>query len=481
MKSIVAQVFHIAQTTPERIALSDGKLNITYRQLAGGVMFAYQELLTKHHLQKGECIILVANKQISFVYTYLAAHLSGVIVVPVDPESNEKRFSIIYKKVQPRIVIGFSKYENSVDIDSFNGKCEYSYEEIDFPEMNDIADIIFTTGTTGAPKGVILTHNNITAAAQNINSFINNAEDDVELLALPISHSFGLGRLRCVLIKGASLILLGSFVNVKRFYRFIEEFRVSGLAMVPASWAFLRKMSGERLSEYARQLHYIEIGSAPMPIKDKKLLCTLFPDTRICMHYGLTEASRSAFIEFHTDYDHLNTIGKETPGMKISIMDEQGNPCKNGEEGEICVKGDAVTKGYFHEPEITNQLYWGEYFRTGDWGVIDKNGYITLKSRKKELINVGGKKVSPVEVEEELLQIEGIADCACVGVPDENGILGEVVKAFLVLKDPNLNITLVNSLISEKLEVYKLPTQYAIINEIPRTSSGKVQRLLLKK
>lgn len=481
MKSIVEQVFHIAQRTPRRLALTDGKRSISYGQLFRGVAYASKKLETEYRLRQGDCIILAANKQISFVYTYLAAHLSGIIVVPIDPETNEKRFSIISDKVRSKLTVGFSSYKSSIDLESFNGEMDFLYEGIVFPESDAIADIIFTTGTTGIPKGVTLTHENIAAAAGNINTFIQNTEDDIELLALPLSHSFGLGRLRCVLSKGAGLVLLGGFVNMKRFYRFIEEYKVSGLAMVPAGWAFIKKMSGERLGDYARQFHYMEIGSAPMPVADKELLCRLFPHTRICMHYGLSEASRSTFMEFHTDHAHLATVGRETPGMSVIILDEQGKPCRTGEEGELCVKGKVVTKGYYRDPEITARSYWGDYFRTGDWGVVDDNGYISLKSRKKELINVGGRKVSPAEVEEVLMQVGGIADCACVGMPDKHGVLGEVVKAFIVLSDKDLDITKINDRISGKLEAYKLPASYSVIDEIPRTSSGKIQRLLLKK
>lgn len=479
-RSIVEELFDIAQKVPEKIALIDGKHTVNYNQLVQGIIYAAQQLKYNYQLKEKDCIILAANKQISFVYTYFAAHLLGIIVVPIDPETNDKRFSFIKNKIQPKLIIGFSNSAESIDLNNFIGEANFNHDDIKFPALDNIADVIFTTGTTGIPKGVILTQSNIAAAAHNINSFIQNKKEDIELLALPISHSFGLGRLRCVLLKGASLVLLGSFVNMKRFYRFIDLYKVSGLAMVPASWAFIKKMSGNRLSDYANQLHYIEIGSAPMPMEDKELLCKQFPKTRICMHYGLTEASRSAFIEFHTDYDHLNTVGHETPGMSIAIFNEQGHLCTTGEEGEICVKGDAVTKGYYNDPINTKESYWNEYFRTGDWGSIDSEGYITLKSRKKELINVGGKKVSPLEIEEALKQVTGIVDCACIGVPDSNGVLGEVVKAFIVLSNEDIDIPFINNCISTKLEAYKRPALYSIINEIPRTSSGKIQRLLLK-
>jgi long-chain acyl-CoA synthetase len=144
------------------------------------------------------------------------------------------------------------------------------------------------------------------------------------------------------------------------------------------------------------------------------------------------------------------------------------------------VKGDAVTKGYYKSDAINAQSYWGDYFRTGDWGTMDAEGYITLKSRKKELINVGGKKVSPIEVEDALRTIPAIQDCACVGIPDKNHVMGEVVKAFIVTSQSDLDYTQISQLLGKQLEAYKVPMEYEIIDSIPRTSSGKIQRLLLK-
>lgn len=486
MKSIVEQIFIFASFHPEKIALIEEGKTISYQELIQKIINSKRILKEKFCLQCGDRILLSASKQPGFVYVYFAAHLSGIIVVPVDLETNPGRLTFILQKTTPSLIVGFDSLEDGhchIDFSSFESECVTDDGVISFPDIEDVADIIFTTGTTGDPKGVILTHKNISASAFNINTFIQNTEKDLELLALPISHSFGLGRMRCVLSKGATLVLLGSFVNVKRFYRFIEDYKVSGLALVPASWAFLKKMSGVRLGEYAQRLRYIEIGSAPMPIEDKYLLMQLLPHTRICMHYGLTEASRSAFIEFHSEIDKLNTVGKATPNVTIKIKDEKGIDVVAGYEGEICVKGDSVTSGYWQDAISDQQVFWRDYFRTGDWGVIDAEGYLSLKSRKKELINVGGKKVSPIEVETILLQQEGIMECACIGITDPNQVLGEVVKAFLVREDGAdfLTVDEIKKGLEGKLEAYKLPVEYEWIDSIPKTASGKIQRMLLNK
>ena len=479
MISIVEQVLEYGKTNPEKTALSDGKSSKTYDQLTRNIFYAKKILSEKYCLKKGDSIIIAADKQPDFVALYFACHICGIITLPIAPDTNPNRYQLIKKKIGPKMIVGFKDEDESVlhaSLSDFLGEAER--EEVSV-ELNDIADIMFTTGTTGEPKGVQLSQRNIAAAARNINTFIQNKSSDIEMIALPISHSFGIGRMRCALSNGQTVILLGSFANTKRFFRFMEEFGVNGFGMVPASWAFLKKMSGMKIADYKNQLHYVEIGSAPMPKEEKLALIEALPNTRICMHYGLTEASRSAFMEFHEYKDRLDTVGKQSPNMFITIRDENGKEVENGIEGEICVRGDAVTRGYLNLPK--EESFWGDNFRTGDWGVRDNDGYISLKSRKKELINIGGKKVSPIEVEEVLMKFDFVRDCACIGVSDPEGVLGEVVKAFIVTDEPDkVRYDLIDPLIGKSLEGYKHPLSYEVIDAIPKTSSGKIQRLLLK-
>ena len=357
---------------------------------------------------------------------------------------------------------------------------QINLDNFETPELSQIADILFTTGTLGIPKGVTLSYSNLSAAARNINTFIGNTNDDIELIALPMSHSFGLGRLRCALSIGATIVLLGTFANVKRFFSEIKRNHVTMFAMVPASWNFIKRMSGEYIKSFSDQLKFIEIGSSFMPIEDKKLLMKLLPHTRICMHYGSTEASRSAFMEFHSFKDNLDSIGLASPNCQIDIFLPDGKIAPCGCEGEICVKGAHVTSAYWNASiECFASDFYGDFFRTGDCGFKDEKGNIYLKSRIKEMINVGGKKVAPMEIEDILNTIDGIKDSACVGIPDPENMLGEVVKAYIVT-DTLITDDEIMSYIRSRLEVYKWPVAIERISAIPKTASGKIQRLLLK-
>lgn len=481
MKTIEEQIFDQVQNTPDKVALISGDTEITYSQLWDYCLCAAEKLKQDYHLKKGDRVILSAAGNIEFVYAYFGVHIAGGICVPIDPDTNQTRFEYIEKSTTPVCVMGLLhnvKKETIPFTDVVNGTSKATYI---VPEQSQVADILFTTGTTGAPKGVALSYNNLSAAARNINAFIGNTSTDVELLALPVSHSFGLGRLRCTLSKGATVVMLGTFANVKKFFKEMDRCQVTMFAMVPASWGFIKKMSGKYIGKFADQLKFIEIGSSFMPVEDKELLMSLLPNTRICMHYGSTEASRSAFMEFHTYKDNLLSIGKASPNVEIKIFTSQGTPAALGEEGEVCVKGEHVTCSYWNEtPERFASDFYDGYFRTGDCGTMDAEGNIYLKSRIKEMINVGGKKVSPMEVEDILNTIPGIKESACIGIPDPGIVLGEVVKAFIVADD-NLSDEEIIQQLRPQLEVYKLPVEIERINAIPKTGSGKIQRLSLKK
>jgi len=471
-----------AQLHGDKIAVKSGSDVATYAKLRAMIMAAAEYYKSLPGFDRGKTIILSAGKQIEFVYAYFGAHMAGLTVAPVAEDINPTRFDYICKALKPFIAIGFDVLTTDIakiPLAKFKTLDPYADAALLFPKPPDIADILFTTGTTGAPKGVPLTFANELAAANQINTFIRNQTDDIELLSLPVSHSFGLGRLRCCLVNGQTIILLGNFANVKRLFRTIEEEHITGFSMVPASWKFLQKMVGDRLADFAGQLKYIELGSSFFSEDDKRHLASLFPRTRVTMHYGLTEASRSCFMEFHADDAHLSSVGKASPNVDIAIFNERGEKLPAGQEGEICVKGAHVMNGYLDQ-DNTNTFY-GEHFRTGDCGVMTIDGYVYLKSRIKELVNVGGKKVAPVEVDEQILKIPGVADCACVGVPDPDGVLGEVVKGCVV-KQPDSDLTFdqISAALVGKLESYKIPVVWQWIDVVPKTHNGKIQRGLLK-
>ena len=477
VENIEQAIWNNALTQPDKIALiSDGR-QITYRQLWNGIVAAQQHF-RQLQLSEKAVILIAASKHPGFVSAYFGAHLAGIPIAPIDPKTNSDRLSHILSKLHPVLGIGLTAPKVPLSEEpelyaTFYDR-ENAFSEVQWPTSEEVADILFTTGTTGEPKCVPLTHRNILSAVNNINGYLQNKPTDVELLALPISHSFGLGRLRCALTNGQTLLLFGSIMGLPKIYRAFETYGVTGFCMVPSIWRMIRDTGIQR---YASQLNYIELGSAFLSPDEKIELSYSFPNTRVCMHYGLTEASRSVFLDFHRNADNLAAVGKPVPGVQIAIFDEQGRKMPDGEPGEVCVAGDHVMSGYLH---ISNaDVFYGDYFRTGDWGFL-REGFLYLLGRQKELINVGGEKLNPLEIENVIKTVKGVRDCACIGVPDPDGILGEVVKAFIVRSEETLTFEDISRAITGRIETYKFPKIYEWRDAIPMTASGKIQRLKLK-
>lgn len=475
---LLKAIFANSKTLDDKIAVKVDQQEITYKLLWINILKS-ASLLKSFGINHKDRIILSAHKHPNFIYLYFAAQLLGITNVVIDTESNKERLRFIENKTSPKYSFGYisdsipSHLLEDLDLDD---QSPYHLNDANGITLEDTAEIIFTTGTTGEPKGVCLSHANIFSSATNINHFIGNDENDIEVLGLPICHSFGLGRIRCSILAGGTIIILSNFGDVRKFFKTIETFKATGFGVVPAAWNYIRKISGTRIKKFADQIKYIEIGSAPMSIETKKEMIDLFPNTRICMHYGLTEASRSCFIEFHDNY-HLNSIGRPVSNqVEIEIFDSEGNTVLDGNSGEICVKGNMVSSHYLEEkPE--DRYRFGDFIRTGDTGYKDQDGYLYLIGREKEIINVGGKKVSPLEVEETICSL-GVGDCVCVPLPDD--LLGEKVKCFIQQDSTNLSFEEIEKELRTNLESFKIPAVFEWIKEIPKTSSGKKQRLLLR-
>lgn len=445
--TIVERIYRNSLQFPDKPAIVCNDTILSYSNLWHKILESANSILEKN--PKGSRITYKASLSESFVAQYFGIHLAQCVNVPVDNDISSDRFLEICNEV---------KLNNLPHISNF------LKDHLVFPDEDLNADIMFTTGTTGKPKGVLLSHKNLCCAVDNINAFIGNNVDDVELIALPLAHSFGLGRLRCVLSKGGTVVLFNGFANVKKLFESIENHHCTGFAFVPAAWNYIQRISGDKISKFASQLRYIEIGSSYMSVESKQKLMSLLPNTRICMHYGLTEASRSTFLSFFDDKEHLNSIGKPAQNTDIKVF----------EDGEIGVRGQHVFHKYLNDVPAD---FRDSYFLTGDCGKIDENGYIYLTGRKKEIINIGGKKVSPIEVESVLNTFPAIVESCCVGVQDD--VYGEVVKAYIVV-NKEFDNTLLRKFLKDKLETYKIPSSFQIVDSLPKTKSGKIQRLELK-
>ncbi len=487
---VYRQILAQAEAARAKAAIVSERRSISYTELAAKVRSTAAAFVQHFGISAGDRIVMQAQSNADFVCAYLAAHSIGAICVPLHPHTSKERLSDILDRVSPRMLLAESSIPQP-GFDSIHFSDLVTDEKVsntfvaDADISNDqTADILFTTGTAGYAKGVVLSHRAIAKACAHINEFIQLRSDAVEVLPLPLSHSFGLGRVRCVLAAGATLVLIPGFVNASKIVATLSKHRATGLASVPTGFAILLSDAGTALGQFADQLSYIEIGSSTMPMKQKKQLMRLLPDTRICMHYGLTEASRSSYLSFHDDKDKLASIGRPSPGVTMRIADDAGNELAANIDGHIEVQGAHLMSEYWKNPELTAKCLRDNWLRTGDLGYMDDDGYFYMKARSTDIINVGGRKVAPQEIEEILSSHPAIAESACVGVPDPQGLSGEMISAFLVAK-PNIGerpkFSELAKLLRESLESYKIPRKFTWIDEIPQSSSGKLLRRQLRK
>jgi len=483
-ETIEAFVQRHAAATPEHPALVSAGTGLDYGQLWRCAVLA-SRWLQDEGVVPGSRVALTASEDPWFPACYLGTHLAGAIAMPLDPRLPRPVSEAMLAAADPHLVL------EGADLARLGEALRAEADAMDppasatpprMPEAGDIADILFTSGSTGVPKGVMLTHANLTAAAHNINAFIGNDATDREVVTVPLSHSFGLGRLRCNLMACGTLIVVHGLTFPAQVLRSLQQHAATGLACVPAGMAVLLKPGGEHLRSAGRHLRYVELGSAPMPGASKRRLMQLLPDTRLCMHYGLTEASRSAFIEFHADATHLDSVGRATPNVEIRIRDDDGSAIAAGETGRIHVRAATVMHGYWRDEARTRRVLDAEgWLDTGDLGWLDEEGYLHLAGRRDDLINVGGRKVYPSLVEEAFARHADVVDCACVGAPDPDGMLGEVPVIYIVARDPSLpGVDALRELVARRLEPHAIPRMFRFVKEIPRTASGKPLRAALR-
>lgn len=468
--SIIEKIFYHADKNPNKSAVIHGNTSYSYETFVSDIQSS-SEALCKQGCKKGSKVILRAENTYQFICVYFAIHLIGAIVVLIPSERDEAFELLVTQATYPSLVIedpSFFYKENKSNNPSVDFEC--------VNHSNDIADIVFSSGTTGNPKAVPISHAKQFLATENITKHVKNNSKDTELILMPLSHSFGMGRLRSVFFAGGLVIIGPAIYNLKEIFYHLKEHNVNGLGLVPSAWNILRKLSRDSITKFSDQMKYMEFGSAYLAKEEKKFIATSFPNTNLVMHYGLTELSRALFINFHKD--DLGAIGKLQKNVSVKIVDSNGKVLPDGESGEIMLRSSWMSEEYINSSEHNKHAFHLDHIRTGDLGkIID--GYLYLTGRLKEIINVGGRKVSPYYIEDKLNLLSFIEESACIGVPHEE--MGESIVAFVAIKktisDSKVDIrNQIHSLISKSLPEHMIPNKIILIDVIPKTHSGKITR-----
>jgi acyl-CoA synthetase (AMP-forming)/AMP-acid ligase II len=344
---------------------------------------------------------------------------------------------------------------------------------------NDLASIIYTSGTTGSPKGVTLSHGNLSANIESIQKYLQLTSQDSILNVLPFYYSYGNSILHTHLAVGGSLILENNLVYPHRVVERIANEAVTGFSGVPSTFALL--LGRVNLSEYdLSNLRYLtQAGGAMAPALTDKLLAAL-PGTQIFIMYGQTEASaRLTYLPPEMISEKRGSIGIAIPDTKIEVRDKQGQVTPPGVTGEICAHGNNIMQGYWQDEEKSAQVLQDGWLYTGDLAHTDRDGYLYIDGRSSDMIKSGANRISPKEIEEVILELDSVMEVAVVGLPDE--MLGEVIKAFVVPKENHeIDKKLIQRHCKQNLAIYKIPKSIEFIAELPKTASGKIKKYQLQ-
>jgi acyl-CoA ligase (AMP-forming) (exosortase A-associated) len=355
----------------------------------------------------------------------------------------------------------------------------------------DLAAILYTSGSTGRPKGVMLSHANIIAGATIVSNYLGITERERILAILPFSFDAGLNQLKTAFQQGGTLVLM-TFTFAREIVEMMLRERITGLAGVPTLWSLLTQANSTLSKQPLPHLRYISNTGGAMPQPVLKVLRQALPATRIFLMYGLTEAFRSTYLPPEELDRRPTSMGRAIPDTEILVLREDGSLCQPGEVGELVHRGPTVSMGYWGRPEDTDRVLRsnpllppevGDCERvcySGDLVKMDDDGFLYFVGRRDTMIKSSGFRVSPTEVEDALFRTGKIRGAAVIGIPDE--MLGQAIKAFVVLRDGEcIDPARLISECSERLPRYMCPKTIEVLNELPKTSSGKVDYPALRR
>ena len=481
---------HIALAAPD-------KPSLTYQQLRQHIVELVAQL-NQFGIGRGDRLAIAIPNGPEMVVTYLAAATCGT-AAPLNPKYKKEEFAFYYESTGAMVLIvlgegieaakaaaadinlmviqATSQPDGTLSLQQVAGeKREPRPHEV--AESEDIAMILHTSGTTSRPKRVPIRHRNLAASASNIIGTYNLSDQDRALCIMPLFHVHGIvASMLSTLIAGGTVICPAGF-NALEFWKILAAFKPTWYSAVPTMHQLLlSRADRNREAIEASPLRFIRSSSSSLPPVVLERLESTFK-APVLEAYSMSEASHQMTSNPMPPAEHkAGTVGYGF-GVAVNIMDEAGNLLAPGGLGEVVVKGDNVFDGYEGNPEANATAFTNGWFRTGDQGFIDNDGYLSLTGRIKELINRGGEKISPLEVDNVLLRHSAIAEALVFAVPHKT--LGEDIHAAVVTQEDVTEKEL-KTYCSEHLADFKVPKKFHMLSELPRGATGKLQRLNMAK
>ena len=423
-----------AKRYPQKTAVVCGEEVCTYEALYERVLTRTEAL--KNLYQPGQIVALRAYPTVAYLVEYFALHKAGCVAAPLERDMPEATFQQIAQWLGANTP----------------------------PEGT--ADILYTTGTTGRSKGVMISHRTIMADAENLIDGQGFTHELAFVVNGPLNHIGSLSKIYPVIVLGATLIIVDGLKDMNKFFAaFDYPAEKMATFLVPASIRMLIQFSGEQLARYADKIDFIETGAAAISQADMEALCQLLPKTRLYNTYASTETGIIATYNYNSGKCVAGCLGRTMKHSKLMIT----------EDGLIACQGDTLMSGYVGDPERTASILRGDTVYTSDIGMIDEDGLLHLKGREDDVINVGGFKVAPTEVEDAAMSYSKLKDCICIAA--EHPITGRALKLLVVMNDgEQLNKRELALHLKERLESYKVPMLYEQVEKVARTFNGKLDR-----
>ena len=477
---------------PDKTAVIFGDERISFAQLDDKVR-AFANFLRGKGVTRNDKVMLSTGNCPEFIYTYLGTVRNAAVIVPVNPTFTPPELTYIAKDsdakyivIKEEILLKLGHTEKSLSellgltVFALNKNLMEEImasprDDFDFvTDINDISTFLYTSGTTGYPKAAMLTHSNLITNAWQTKVAFEIVHEDVFMCVLPMFHV--LACTICVLLplhEGATNVVVEAF-HPKTVINSLVENEVTMFTGVPAMYNVLVEAAKNEIT--FPKLRLAASGGASLPLEVYHKTRKILP---IVEGFGLTEASPATNFNPPSGVQKPGSVGPAFPQVEVMIVDENDKELPVGEVGELLIRGPNVMKGYYKRPEETAETLRNGWLHTGDLAKIDEDGYVYIVDRKKDMVIVSGLNVYPREVEEALYQFPKIRDAAVIG--EEDKLRGEAVVAYIVLKEGETarEVEILRWL-KERLASYKIPRRLVFVDELPRTSSGKILKRMLR-
>lgn len=440
----------------------------------------------KETIGEGQNVLLISPNSVFFLTAYLGIMKSGNTCIPLnfaieqsnlDYVINTTESSVVYtaKSLKTKLDFGSNIHlideEESLKIISNQKIIDFN---IDF-DKKQVAEIIFTSGSTGEPKGVMISHQNIIANTTSIIDYLKLSANDIMAVVMPFYYCYGLSLLHTHLRVGGSIVLNNSFMFLGTVLNDLKNFECTGFAGVPSHFQILLKKSQTFKTTEFPSLRYVTQAGGKLHAVFIKEFINAFPNKDFFVMYGQTEATaRLSYLFPEMVKTKTSSIGKAIPGVELKVINEKGEEVGLNEEGELLARGENIMLGYYKDEVGTNEAIKDGWLYTGDMAKVDEDGFIYLVARKKEIIKVGGKRVSPKEIEAVILSVPEVVDCTITGFDDE--LLGEAIEAAIVLSgkmDEDEMREKILKTCSKNLSLYKIPQKIIFEKAMKMSATGK--------